>query len=101
MVPRTLTRPRVPKNLAESGMTTYVQPPLAGDFCNLAVNCFFTIPPSFTARTVYIVGTVPARDGLSKTVHWVQDFSRLDPARAAAHQQPESRTARRQIGRAH
>ena len=30
MVPRTFTRPRVPKNSAERGQTTYVQPPAAG-----------------------------------------------------------------------
>src|SRR5688500_10390036 len=38
-VPLTLTRPRVPKNSAEPGMTTYVQPPLAGLFWSVAVNC--------------------------------------------------------------
>ena len=29
-VPRTLTSPRVPKNSADLGQTTYVQPPAAG-----------------------------------------------------------------------
>src|SRR6266481_5268752 len=38
-VPRTLTRPRVPKKAAESGMITYVQPPLLSLFCSFAVNC--------------------------------------------------------------
>src|SRR5688500_8389653 len=37
-VPRTFTRPRVPKNAAESGITTYVHPPLFGDFSRVAVN---------------------------------------------------------------
>src|ERR1700676_648906 len=40
-VPRTLTRPRVPKKAAESGITTYVQPPLLSLFCSFAVNCRF------------------------------------------------------------
>src|ERR1700704_4177471 len=40
-VPRTLTRPRVPKKAAESGMITYVQPPLLSFFCSFAVNCRF------------------------------------------------------------
>ena len=38
-VPRTLTRPWVPKYSAEPGITTYVQPPLLGLFSNVAVNC--------------------------------------------------------------
>jgi len=33
----------VPKNLPESGQTTYVQPPLAGLFCKVAVKVFFNI----------------------------------------------------------
>ncbi len=32
IVPRTFTSPRVPKYSTEPGMTTYVQPPFAGDF---------------------------------------------------------------------
>src|ERR1035441_8695714 len=43
MVPRTLTRPRVPKNSTDGGQTTYVQPPLLGLFCNLAVKRLFNI----------------------------------------------------------
>jgi hypothetical protein len=39
---------RTPKNFAESGITTYVQPPFAGDFCSLALNCFFIVPPIVT-----------------------------------------------------
>src|SRR2546421_4657088 len=37
-VPVTLTSPRVPKNSAEPGHTTYVCPPLAGLFTSVAVN---------------------------------------------------------------
>ena len=37
-MPDTLTRPRVPKNSAESSMTNVVQPPFAGLFCNGAAN---------------------------------------------------------------
>ncbi len=33
----TFTRPRVPKNSADPGITTYVQPPLLGLFCRTAV----------------------------------------------------------------
>src|SRR5918999_4256394 len=36
-VPRILTRPRVPKNAAEPGITTYVQPPGLGLFSRTAV----------------------------------------------------------------
>ena len=43
IVPRTFTRPRVPKNLTESGQTTYVQPPFLRLFCSLAVNVLFSI----------------------------------------------------------
>src|SRR5688572_8848099 len=39
MVPATLTRPRVPKNSTESGITTYVQPPGLGLLTSVAVNC--------------------------------------------------------------
>ena len=39
MVPVTLTRPRVLKKVAEPGMTTYVQPPWAGDLTSAALNC--------------------------------------------------------------
>jgi len=44
IVPRTFTRPFVPKNEAESGITTYVQPPLAGDFCSFALNFLSIVP---------------------------------------------------------
>ena len=37
-VPRTLTSPRVPKKLTDSGHTTYVQPPFAGLFSSFALN---------------------------------------------------------------
>src|SRR5258707_15786271 len=37
MALRTLTVPRVLKNADESGMTAYVQPPVAGDFCGRAL----------------------------------------------------------------
>jgi hypothetical protein len=47
MVPRTLTRPRVLKNAAESGIITYVQPPLAGDFCRGAWKRLFKGPETF------------------------------------------------------
>src|ERR1700716_2832142 len=52
-VPRTFTSPRVPKKSTESGMTTKVQPPLLGLFCNAALNCFLnalTSPPSRLAE---------------------------------------------------
>ena len=47
--PRTLTSPRVPKYSADPGITTYVQPPLLGLFCRVAVNCLFSFiaSPSF------------------------------------------------------
>src|SRR5512139_2569057 len=54
MVPRTLTRPRVPKNSADSGQTTYVQPPLFGLFCSVAVNCLSNMGSS--SRLVPSVG---------------------------------------------
>jgi hypothetical protein len=38
ILPLTFTKPRVPKNLTESGQTTYVQPPFWVLFCNLAEN---------------------------------------------------------------
>src|SRR5579872_7426219 len=38
ILPLTFTKPRVPKNLTEFGQITYVQPPLAELFCNLAEN---------------------------------------------------------------
>jgi hypothetical protein len=37
-VPRTLTRPFVPKKLTDAGQTTYVHPPLAELLCNFARN---------------------------------------------------------------
>jgi hypothetical protein len=37
-VPRTFTSPRVPKNSAELGHTTYVQPPVAGLFRRVSSN---------------------------------------------------------------
>ena len=43
MVPRTFTKPRVPKNFTESGHTTYVYPPLASLFTTFAVNRLFSI----------------------------------------------------------
>src|SRR5882762_9158689 len=42
ILPVTLTRPRVPKNLTDSGQTTYVQPPFAGLFCKVATNFLFS-----------------------------------------------------------
>jgi len=44
IVPLTFTSPRVAKKVAESGITTYVQPPLAGDFTSLALNRLFMDP---------------------------------------------------------
>ena len=41
MVPRTLTRPLVPKNCTDSGQTRYVQPPLASLCTRVAVNSLF------------------------------------------------------------
>src|ERR1700684_584571 len=41
-LPRTLTRPRVPKNSTDSGQITNVQPPFFGLFCSFAVNDFFS-----------------------------------------------------------
>lgn len=38
IVPRTLTRPRVPKYSAEPGMTTSAQPPFSGDCTIVAMN---------------------------------------------------------------
>ena len=38
IVPRTFTKPRVPKNATESGHTTYVQLPLLAPFCRTALN---------------------------------------------------------------
>src|SRR5580698_3480336 len=49
-LPRTLTRPRVPKNSADSGQITKVQPPFFGLFCSLAVNDFFS---GAMTRSVY------------------------------------------------
>ncbi len=43
IVPRTFTRPRVPKNATDSGQITYVQPPLPGCFCNMALNRLFNM----------------------------------------------------------
>ena len=45
IVPRTLTSPRVPKYSADPGIIRYVQPPLAGLRCSVAVNCL-SIEPS-------------------------------------------------------
>ena len=41
MVPRTLTRPLVPKNCTDSGQIRYVQPPLASLCTRVAVNSLF------------------------------------------------------------
>src|SRR5690242_11888708 len=41
MVPRTLTRPLVPKNRTDSGQTRYIQPPLASLCTRVAVNSLF------------------------------------------------------------
>ncbi|GFJ88821.1 hypothetical protein Prum_024630 [Phytohabitans rumicis] len=49
--PRILTSPRVPKNSADSGQTTYVQPPLFGLFSSVAVN---TLSMEITPLTGYV-----------------------------------------------
>src|ERR1700719_3368529 len=68
MVPRTLTRPRVPKNAAESGITTYVQPPLAGDFCSGAWERLSKGPETLAILISpdYPVLSEPARRGWSR-----------------------------------
>src|SRR5436190_6774162 len=43
IVPRTLTRPRVPKNSADFGQITYVWPPFAGLFRSFAVKRMFRV----------------------------------------------------------
>src|SRR5260370_33812216 len=44
MVPRTFTRPRVPKNSTDPGQITYVQLPLPMPFFRTALNCLSIIP---------------------------------------------------------
>src|SRR5688572_23303955 len=61
-VPRTLMRPRVPKNSTDSGHTTNVHPPLVGLFCNLAVKSFLTFSSVPTAH-------VPRESGATATEH--------------------------------
>lgn len=54
MVPRTLTRPRVPKYSADSGHTTYVQPPFVGFVRSVAVNCLSNALMPHTVETCFV-----------------------------------------------
>src|SRR5438067_1633925 len=75
-VPRTFTSPRVPKNRAESGHTTYVQPPLLGLFSSDAVN---------STSSVLIRVSVPCfiPDSRSRSVRL--DMQPPQPGRYAGH----------------
>ena len=42
----------MPKNSADSGQTTYVQPPLAGLFCRVAVNSLSIMVASWSYLSV-------------------------------------------------
>ena len=55
--PRIFTRPRVPKNAAESGMTTYVQPPLEGDFWSFVLNRLIRGPETCHMSPTIIIPT--------------------------------------------
>ena len=57
MVPRTLTRPLVPKNSTDSGQIRYVQPPLASLCTKVAVNSLFIgLPPLAPIQVAPIQG---------------------------------------------
>jgi hypothetical protein len=51
IVPRTFTRPRVPKNAAEPGMIKQVHAPACFPFRSFALNCFF----NFVVGIVFFV----------------------------------------------
>src|SRR5262249_10808551 len=86
-VPRTLIKPRVPKNAAESGITTYVQPPFAGDFCSFALNCLSIWRETFA---ICVLPSLPSDSSTDMSVQEARD-------RQVAQQflQPMSRKYRR------
>src|ERR1700676_2139447 len=86
--PLTLTRPRVPKNLTESGQTTKVQPPFLELFCSLAVNVFFTI---FGFPILSIKTRLTTTDEADSTPRPLQPAQRLFCCRS-------SRRCRRRFG---